>query len=342
MAHKHMRLKKSKKKILSFKIVIYIIIIYLFFSVTFYYSLRNTKKISNEEFINFLIRTGNANIFEKHTLPNIVNHTVNFIFSVDFSKPISILNSSILKYGYNNKDKINKTIQLKYNDDYSNMDDLKKVSDYIHDPNPQNIDSPILYLYNSHQLENYNSDNLDVYGITPNVMMASYVLREKLLNLGINSIVEEANMSDILSKNGWNYSYSYQASRSLLESKIKQYPSLKYFIDIHRDSVGKNLTTVKIGDVNYAKILFVIGLDYQGWEKNFQFVSQLNQIIESKYPGLSRGIMKKTGMNVNGVYNQDISPNCILIEVGGVENSIDEVYQTMDILAKILSQYIKG
>ena len=51
--------------------------------------------------------------------------------------------------------------------------------------------------------------------------------------------------------------------------------------------------------------------------------------------------MKKTGMNVNGVYNQDFSPNCILIEVGGVSNNIDEVNQTMNVLAKIISKYIK-
>ena len=54
-------------------------------------------------------------------------------------------------------------------------------------------------------------------------MMASYVLRENLNKLGISSIVEEANMSDILQKNGWNYSYSYQASRKLMEEKKKTY-----------------------------------------------------------------------------------------------------------------------
>ena len=86
------------------------------------------------------------------------------------------------------------------------MDELKDVSDYINDPNPTSINNPIIYLYNSHQLENYSSENLDIYGITPNVLMASYLLRENLNKLGISTIVEEANMSEILSTNSWNYS----------------------------------------------------------------------------------------------------------------------------------------
>ncbi len=343
MAHKHMKLKnsKSRKKILKFRIFLYLLLIYVSFSYAFYYSLKRTKRISNEEFINILVRTGNANIFSKYKLPNLVNTTMKVIMNIDFTIPSSILNSSILKYGKLDKNN-SKTIKLEYNDDYSDMEELKDISDYIKDPNPKEFDAPVLYLYNSHQLENYDSSNLDMYGITPNVMMATYVLREKLNELGISSIVEEANMSDILSKNGWNYSYSYQASRGLMEAKRKTYSSLKYFIDIHRDSVGKSSTTVSINNVNYAKVLFVIGLDYNGWEANYNFASQLNTMIDTSYPGLSRGIMKKTGINVNGVYNQDFSPNCILIEVGGVENNIDEVYQTMGILADVISKYIKG
>ena len=53
-------------------------------------------------------------------------------------------------------------------------------------------------------------------------------------------------------------------------------------------------------------------------------------------------ISAKTGMNVNGVYNQDISSFCILIEVGGVDNTVEEVYQTMNALSNVISTYIKG
>ena len=316
------------------------IMVYGSFSISFYYCLKHKRKISNEEFINLIVKSGNANILTKYRVPNLVNSSMKVLLNIDLKKPVSIFNGSILKYG-NSNHKSNKVISLEYNDDYSDMDEIKAISEHIDDPNPGNVDSPIVYIYNSHQLENYNSNNLDMYGITPNVMMASYVLREKLKTLGVSSIVEEANMSDILSKNGWNYSYSYQVSRNLMEGELKKYPSLKYFIDIHRDSVGRDGTTVSIKGVEFAKVLFVVGLDYTGWESNYQFANTIHEMIYHDYPGLSRGIMKKTGVNVNGVYNQDFSPNCILIEVGGVENNIEEVYQTIDVLAGVLVKYIK-
>ena len=343
MAHKHMNLKstKKKKKFVKIKLFCLLIIIYGSFSYSFYIHLKHRKKISNEEFINLIVKSGNANILSKYELPNLVNSTVKMLLRIDFTNPISIFRDNILQFGENVKDN-HKTISLEYNDDYSDMEDIKTISEHIDDPNPHDVNNPILYLYNSHQLENYSNDKLDVYGITPNVMMASYVLREKLGELGIVSIVEEANMSDILNKNGWNYSYSYHVSRSLMEAKKKEYPSLKYFIDIHRDSVGRNSTLISINNTNYAKVLFVIGLDYSGWEANYQFANVIHEAIQKKYPGLSRGIMKKSGINVNGVYNQDFNPNCILIEVGGVENNIDEVYQTMGVLADVISKYIKG
>lgn len=341
MAHQKMNLKgtKKKKKFTKLKLFIYLSMIYLAFSYTFYYSLKGNTTITNEEFINLLVSTGNANILNKYKTTNLVNSTMKFLINIDFTNPKSLLNTSILKYG--NKKTETKTISLEYNDDYSNMEELKSISNYIEDPNPTETNSPMIYLYNSHQLENYSSENLDVYGITPNVLMASYVLREKLNELGLQTIVEETNMSELLSQNGWNYAKSYDASRQLLESKKNTYPSLKYFIDIHRDSVSKDYTTASINNTNYAKILFVVGLDHRNWEANYNFAVKLNNLADTYYKGLSRGVMQKQGINVNGIYNQDFNPNCMLIEVGGVDNTIEEVYNTMNVIADLLHKYIK-
>lgn len=127
-----------------------------------------------------------------------------------------------------------------------------------------------------------------------------------------------------------------------MEEKKKSYSSLQYYIDIHRDSIGKNYSTVNIGDKAYAKVLFVIGTEHTNWQANNNLAVALDNLIDKYYSGLSRGIMQKQGLNVNGIYNQDISPNCILIEVGAVENTIEEVYNTMGVLADILNKYIKG
>ena len=71
-------------------------------------------------------------------------------------------------------------------------------------------------------------------------------------------------------------------------------------------------------------------------------MNKLNTLSEKYYPGLSRGIYKKSGPGVNGIYNQDINSNVILIEVGALENNIEEVLNTMEALSNILYYYIKG
>ena len=331
-----MKLKSvSKKKIR--KSFFYIVIVYVVFALTFYYSLRNNGDDNNTKFINFLLNGGNSHMIGDYKITNIVNSTVNFLLNIDITNPSSFLDTGILMYG--NNDKI---LELEHNDDYSNLEELKKVSSYMADPNPVDPENPIIYIYNSHQLENYSNTNLDIYGITPNVLMASYLLKEKLNNRGLSTIVEDSNLTEFLNLNGWNHAQSYNASRIFILDKKNRYPSLKYFIDIHRDSVSKDITTVNIDGKDYARILFVIGLEHNNYEENIRTAESIEGIANKYYKGLSRGIYKKEGEGVNGIYNQDISPNSVLIEVGGVDNNIDEVLNTTEAISNILYYYING
>ena len=45
---------------------------------------------------------------------------------------------------------------------------------------------------------------------------------------------------------------------------------------------------------------------------------------------------------MNGVYNQDLSPKSILIELGGQYNEIEELNNTIKVLAKVILKYIEG
>lgn len=334
---KKMRLKNNNKKsnkLRVIKILFLITIIYISFSYSFYYSLRRNKNINNSNFIKSLVRMGNSNNLYNNKLIKVVNSTINFITHVDVTKPSSIITSYVSKI--NNYD----SITLEHNDDYSNLEELKKISSYIEDPYKVDISKPIIYLYNTHQLENYNNKNLSIYNITPNVLMASYILKEKLNKNGISTIVEDTNLSEFLNLNHWNYASSYKATRMLLLEKMNKYDSLKYFIDIHRDSVNRNSTTVTINNKTYAKILFVIGLEHKNYEYNLEVTNKLNDLIKETYPSLTKGIYKKSGKGVDGIYNQDVDKNCILIEIGGVDNTIEEVYNTLEVLSNVLTKFV--
>lgn len=328
-----MKLKgpKNKKKN-KLKIFLILIIIYLSLSLTFYYSMKNNKMITNEEFIIFLLNNGNANFTKDYKFTNVINKTVNYILKIDFTNPVSLFNGTILNSS-NNQDKDD--------DEFYDIDKLKEISSYISDPNKIDEKNPLIYLYNSHQLENYNNYNLEIYGITPNVLMASYLLKEKLNERGLSTIVEDTNLTEFITLNNWSYNNSYKASRIFLLDKKNTYPSLKYFIDIHRDSVNRETSTVKISNQNYARILFVVGLEHNKYQKNLDFTNKLNDISNKLYPGLSRGVLKKSGEGVDGIYNQDVNENVILIEIGGIDNNIEEVLNTINALCDILQRYIK-
>ena len=50
--------------------------------------------------------------------------------------------------------------------------------------------------------------------------------------------------------------------------------------------------------------------------------------------------IQKEGPGVNGIYNQDLSENIILLEVGANENTIEEVTNTLDIISQVIKEKI--
>ena len=203
------------------------------------------------------------------------------------------------------------------------------------------INEPIVYIYNTHDGEKYAYNKVNEYNLDYDVTFASHILKANLDDLGINAFVETSSVSNQLRKNNYSYAKSYEVSRVFLEQMIISYPSLKYFIDLHRDSAPYEVTTCTINEKKYAKLLFVIGLENQTFASNKKLAVLINDKIKEYNECLSRGILEKKGEGVNGIYNQDFNENVILIEVGGLYNTIEEVANTIEILAKSFYQVIK-
>ncbi len=73
-------------------------------------------------------------------------------------------------------------------------------------------------------------------------------------------------------------------------------------------------------------------------QQNMELVKKINTALEQKYTGISRGIFPKYYYNGNGVYNQDLSSNSLLIEIGGVDNTMEELNNSVEALAEIISE----
>lgn len=261
-------------------------------------------KISNKDFTDLIIN--NTYTYKDE---NIVLKTINTV--INKNNPIKLMNTDYKKY-------------------LSNTTEPVITEETI----------PLIYLYNSHQTEEYKASNYAEFSVNPTVIMNDYILEDIFNKNGYKTIVEEQSIKEILNKNNWNYTYSYKASRQLLEESIIKYPSLKYFIDIHRDSLPHDKTTVNINGKDYAKVIFLIGLENENYQKNLEFTEKINNKMNELYPNLSKGIYKKGGPGVNGVYNQDFSPYTILIEVGGYENTTNEVLNTIIAFSKCFMEVI--
>lgn len=201
-----------------------------------------------------------------------------------------------------------------------------------------------VFIYHSHnreswvpELEGVTKLN-DAYDANINITLLGKRLAERLEEEGIGTKVSDKDYPSAVKDFNYNKSYSY--SLKTVQEAAATYPELTYYFDIHRDSQRRDLTTAEIDGIAYAQVYFVIGHKNPNWKQNETFAKQIHDRLEEKYPGLSRGIYGKTAQTGNGEYNQHISPNAILIEVGGPENTLEESYRTIDVLAEVISDVI--
>jgi stage II sporulation protein P len=325
---KKFKAKRGRKKILKYLVIL--LVLYLCYSFISLVVLNLKIVDTNEEFIKNLLADSNYHLLYEKRGKNIIYKLSEMIGNISVNNPTSILEKS---FGY----KFSNNETLVYNENYNaSTSEIKEVVDYMHEKESEK--DPVVYIYNTHQTEKYSNE--DMGDITPNVLMASYLLKDKLDKLNIPTLVEESNISEFMRINNWKYNQSYKASRFYLLDAKNKYSSIKLFIDLHRDSIEKKNSTVTINKKDYAKVLFVVGKEHANYEKNLDLVNKINNKIKDKYPTLTRGVMEKEGKNVNGIYNQDVSENCLLLELGGNENNITEVLNTVDLMSEIIKEYI--
>ncbi|GGA68797.1 stage II sporulation protein P [Ornithinibacillus halotolerans] len=211
---------------------------------------------------------------------------------------------------------------------------------------PSTGDKKVVFIYNTH---NYESFLPHLPGVTdPNLAQHSKVniskVSERFSNAldkyGIGNILDKTDTMKILDENNMEYWQSYEAIRGPVQEAFKSNKDVQYVFDFHRDGVRRDVTTKVINGESYAKIAFVIGGENKDYEKNLEIASKLWKIMEEKYPGLSRGVLPpKKGVGTNGLFNQDLHENALTVEIGGVDNTLDELYRSADILAEVFSEY---
>ena len=122
------------------------------------------------------------------------------------------------------------------------------------------------------------------------------------------------------------------------------YPSIKYIVDIHRDTVfnadGENKKPiVYIDGEATAQVMLVIGTDESGsthkdWRTNLTLAAKLQQKF-NEYPTFARPVYLRKAS-----YNQQLCSGAFLLEVGSCGNTVTEARRAAVIAAKQFASLI--
>ncbi len=202
---------------------------------------------------------------------------------------------------------------------------------------------PLVAIYHTHAYESYASlvglpAGADLrYAISNdnalNIVAVGGRLARDLAGHGVPVVHSEAHHGPQVG--------AYVRSRATATGMLKTYPSVQILFDVHRDSQPRSLTTMTLAGKPAARIMIVVAkgasnLKQPYYPKNLQFAQQVYSRMESSYPGLMRPIYQEPAR-----YNQDLLPGALLFEVGGPENSLEEVYRSIDLLAGVLAAELK-
>lgn len=325
---KKVNLKKKKK--IRYKLVGLLLVFLLSFAFTIKKLSEKDIDINDKEYLNYLIDVSYKN---KNGYSYIVNRILKIFSGIELEKPTTFLVFNKAKSSKENEVKE----EYSKEDDY-NPSDYEKITSYIQVNNKE--ENPVLYIYNTHQLETYSGEGL-TNNMVPNVMMAGSLLSEKLNKKGIPTVFEDTNLHDFINQLGLPSDELYGGSRVFISNAKEKYGSLNYYIDLHRDSVSKDISTIEIDNKKYARVLFVLGITNPNYENNYKMMSKLNEYINEKYPKLSRGVYEVDIPDWPEIYNQDMDNNAILIELGAKDNTMNEVLNTIEVLSEVLTRYIK-
>ena len=136
---------------------------------------------------------------------------------------------------------------------------------------------------------------------------------------------------------------AYTRSEVTMKRYKQTYPSLTMFIDVHRDA-GKGLVT-EIDGKRVARLMFVVGTgegatgtgykEMPDFESNYSLALAVTNKLAEIDEGLPRDVRVKVGR-----YNQHVSNQCLLLEVGDNENTLEEVLNAVPYFAQALMEVV--
>lgn len=176
-----------------------------------------------------------------------------------------------------------------------------------------------------------------MYHPTNNITAFDHAISDLFTSQAFAAEALQVDTMQLLSKQKKSFDQAYSVVRPHLKQQLTD-SNYQYVVDFHRDSAGRKVTTLENTQGSFAKLMFIVGGEHPGYASNLKLAEALSKQLEAQVPGISRGVLVKRGKGVDGVYNQDLHPNSLLIELGGIDNSPAEVEKSIAEIAEAFRQ----
>lgn len=203
-------------------------------------------------------------------------------------------------------------------------------------PKAEVVDTtPKVLVFHSHATENYSpKDSHERGGAYGDVVLVGRLVVEKLRERGIYAI------HDTTVHDKPRYSEAFLQSAQMVEKVLAQQPQIQMVLDIHRDGLQDKpdgFVTAQIEGKSAAKILFVVGeTENPALEQNMAFAERINDALEKRYPGISRGVRV-----FKSNYSGDLHANSVMVIIGDWRgNTIEQAKVSAEFLAEALATLI--
>ncbi len=207
-------------------------------------------------------------------------------------------------------------------------------------------EKPLVLILHTHATECYSQSTSDAStylsteptrldDTNQNVVRVGKELSETLNSFGIKAVHATA-LHDKAS-----FINAYTESKKTAEKYLKEYPSIRFVIDLHRDAITngnqKTKAATKYGNQSYAQLMFVVGTNEAGhnhpdWQSNLSLALNLQNASNEMYPHLFR----KTNLR-NVPFNQQLSNGYLLLEVGTNANNLDEALRSINAFGTVFA-----
>ncbi|NPV92193.1 MAG: stage II sporulation protein P [Firmicutes bacterium] len=186
---------------------------------------------------------------------------------------------------------------------------------------------PTVGIYHTHGGESYvPTQGVESVQGKGGISDVAKTLESKLNSMGIKAITDDTSHVP-------NDSGSYRRSRRTAANLMKQ--GANYLIDVHRDAAPASQYSARVNGKDVAKIRLVVGRQNPQESAALDLAKRIKDHLDKDHPGLSKGIFMG-----RGAYNQDLSPNAMLIEVGSEKTSLAQAKAGVDLFAEELPKII--